>query len=114
MRLSVFLRRLLVLFFLPFLLIACAQFYVNDIELQQKCLAFLEDGKTDREEIVLRLGRPESQFENGRIWIYAMLLNEKGKLEVRKELYFHWQYNLVLVFDGDVLKRYSLLRVGSN
>ncbi len=109
-----FLRRLLVLFFLPFLLIACAQFYVNDIELQQKWLAFLEDGKTDREEIVLRLGRPESQFENGRIWIYAMLLNEEGKLEVRKERYFHWQYNLVLVFDGDVLKRYSLLRVGSN
>ncbi len=114
--LSVFLRRLLVLFFLPFLLIACAQFYVNDIELQQKCLAFLEDGKTDREEIVLRLGRPESQFENGRIWIYGvyeMLLNEEGLLEVCKELYFHGEYNLVLVFDRDVLKRYSLLRIRS-
>ncbi len=116
MSLSVFLRRVLVLFFLPFLLIACAQFYVNDTELQQKCLAFLEDGKTDREEIVLRLGRPDSQFENGRIWIYGIyekMLNEEGQLEVCIELHFYGEYHLVLVFDRDVLKRYSLLRVRS-
>jgi len=41
------------------------------------------------------------------------LLNEEGQLEVCRELFFHGEYNLVLVFDGDVLKRYSLLRIRS-
>ncbi len=109
-RLSVFLRRLLVLFFLPFLLIACAQqkLYVNDIELQQKLLPFLEDGKTRKKEVESKLDRPFIHYEDGRIWVYALEITEEGPFEV----YRFGDYHLVLVFDEkNILIRHSLLRI---
>ncbi len=119
MRLSMLMRRVLVPFFFPLLLIACAhhEFYVNDIELQQKLLPFLEDGKTTKEEVESKLDRRGFQYEEGRIWTYIMLLTEQGPLEVRGTFnlrgsgYYSAQYHLVLVFDEkNILKRHSLLR----
>ena len=107
--LSVFLRRLLVLFFLPFLLIACAQqkFYVNEVELQQKWLPFLEEGKIKKQAVMSKVGIPHRKYEHGRIWMYRMELPENGPLEASPV----GQYNLVLIFDeNDTLTKYSLLR----
>ena len=108
-----FLRRVLVFFLLPFLLMACAhqnpqeheEFYVNEIELQQRWLPFLEEG-IRKEVVKSQLGQPFLRYEGGRIWTYTMLL-EKGRLDPAP-----WgPYNLVLVFDeNDILKNRSLLR----
>ena len=117
MSLYVFLRRVLVSFFLPFLLlVACAQqkFYVNDIALQQKWLPFLEDGKTTKEEVKSKLrvqflpyGVPFNEYKDGRIWTYIMLITEEGPPQP-----VSWgQYHLVLVFnENNILKKHSLLR----
>ena len=108
MSLSVLLRRVLVSFFLPFLLIACAhKFYVNDIGLQQKRLPFLEDGKTTKEEVESKLSVPFYEYKDGRIWTYTMLITEEGSLEANASGHYH----LVLVFDeNNILRKHSLLR----
>lgn len=111
--LPVFLRRVLVSCLFPFLLLGCAQkkFYVNDIELQQKWLPFLEDGRTTKEEVRSKLSEYHGEYEDGRIWTYSMLLtkDEAARMGVSGA---HWgKYNLVLVFDErNVLKRHSLVR----
>ncbi len=122
-RLSVFLRRVLAFLCLPVLLLACASkyYYVNDIELQQKWLPFLVDGKTTKEEVESKLDSPSYQYdersvhyataikyEEGRIWAYMMLITEEGLRVVE----FSGHYHLVLVFDEkNILKRHSLVRV---
>jgi hypothetical protein len=89
---------------------------------ESKWIAFLEDGKTTREDVLLRLGLPSGQFEGQRILTYRMMLSEKeGLVVVSRELsssdprLIQWakaEYSLVLVFDGrHVLQRHSLLRV---
>jgi len=121
--LSVFLRRVLAFLCLPVLVLACAQkyYYVNDIELQQKWLPFLVDGKTTKEEVESKLDSPSYQYdersayyataikyEEGRIWAYIMLITEEGALVVE----ISGNYHLVLVFDEkNILKRHSLLRI---
>jgi hypothetical protein len=113
-RLSVFLCRVLVSFFLPFLLlIACAQqkFYVNDIALQQKWMPFLEDGKTTKREIEQTLGQPTSQYEDGKIWAYSIELREARAGTIGISESYVGRYSVVLVFDEkNMLKRHSLLR----
>jgi len=125
MSLYAFLRRVLVFLCLPVLVLACAQkyyyVYVNDIELQQKWLPFLEDGKTTKEEVESKLDRlfypydergvhytTAIKYEEGRIWAYKLLLTTEGPLVVN----FPGDYHLVLVFDEkNILKRHSFLRV---
>ncbi len=107
--LSVFLRRVLVPCLFPLLLLACAQqkFYVNDIALQQKWLAFLEDGKTTKEEVESKLSVPFYEYKDGRIWTYTMLITEEGSLEANASGHYH----LVLVFDeNNILRKHSFLR----
>jgi hypothetical protein len=41
-------------------------------EIQQRWLGFLKTGESTREEILLKLGHPSGQFENGRILSYRM------------------------------------------
>ncbi len=124
-RLSVFLRRVLAFLCLPVLVLACAHkyqkyYYVNDIELQQKWLPFLVDGKTTKEEVESKLKRSPHyyergvqhatgiKYEEGRIWAYNLLNTEEGPLIVNVS----GDYHLVLVFDEkNILKRHSLLRV---
>ncbi len=104
-----FLRRVLIAFLIPFLLIACAQqkFYVNDIALQQKWLPFLEDGKTTKEEVESKLSVPFYEYKDGRIWTYTMLITEEGSLEANDSGHYH----LVLVFDeNNILRKHSFLR----
>jgi hypothetical protein len=93
---------------------------VADVERSQ--LAFVRDGVTTREEVLLKLGVPSAQFEGERILTYRLGLNAKGALapmspEVAAEdhRYAVWTraaYNLVLVFDPrNVLQRHSFIEV---
>ncbi len=125
-----FLRRVLAFLCLPLLVLACAQkyYYVNDIELQQKWLPFVEDGTSTKREIEQTLGQPTTRYEDGKIWAYSIQLTEArageiGILEPETtgipepettgipESYVG-HYSLVLVFDEkNILKRHSLVRV---
>jgi len=93
---------------------------VADVEKSQ--LAFVCDGVTTREEILLKLGVPSAQFEGERILTYRLGLSPRGALapmspEVAAEdsHYAVWSwpaYNLVLVFDPtNVLLRHSFIEV---
>ncbi len=122
MSLSVFLRRVLAFLCLPVLVLACAQkyYYENDIELQQKWLPFVEDGTSTKREIEQTLGQPTTRYEDGKIWAYSIQLTEArageiGILEPETtgipESYVG-HYSLVLVFDEkNILIRHSLLRI---
>lgn len=97
-------RCLIASFCLIYTLIAtfsCApQREVIDKHLTIERFKFLQNGKTDKQEIIDRLGEPPSSYENGRIVIYYWRSEE---LKI---------YHVVLVFnEGNVLKRHSIVRV---
>jgi len=92
------------------------------LEVELELLALeLTDGVTSREEIRAALGPPCSSFEADRLWSYALLPRSNGRLAVSARereasdpeylLWKHKSYNLILVFDGDILKRHTLLRI---
>jgi len=95
---------------------------VDDSILQQQ-LALLEDGKTTKEDILIKFGIPSSQFEGERILTYRLRFNQKeNRFEVvsvevdrRDPRFREWlqtEYNLVLVFDEKhILQRHSMLRI---
>ena len=112
-------------FLIILLLSGCAETRlqtVDDATLQQQ-LALLEDGKTTKEDILLKFGIPSSQFEGERILTYRLRFNQKeNRFEVvsrevdRRDLRFtDWiqtEYNLVLVFDErHILQKHSMLRI---
>ncbi len=87
-------------------------------KLFQGMLAFLEDGKCTREQVLLRLGPPMAQFEGERILAYAFREDAQGewRLEARAVVsdgrlsYPPGTSSLVLVFSADsVLLRHSLV-----
>ncbi len=89
-------------------------------ELQAEWLTFLVDGKTTREEVLLRLGTPSAHLEEERILTYAVSRRPSGA-RVRERRYLakdekvpaFWasgMENLVLVFTVDgSLVRHSLV-----
>jgi hypothetical protein len=95
---------------------------VDDSMLQQQ-LAPLEDGKTTKQEILLKFGIPSAQFEGERIFTYRLRFNqEENRFEVaarevdrRDPRFAQWgwtEYNLVLVFDEKhILQKHSMLRI---
>jgi hypothetical protein len=85
-------------------------------------LQFLKDGKTTREDVLLKLGEPSGQFEGERILTYILLTDNEGKLHVlprQVPMYPHdprmYVLNsdicsLVLVFGSDnILMKHSLI-----
>jgi hypothetical protein len=112
-------------FLLILLLSGCAETRlqtVDDSILQQQ-LAPLEDGKTTKEDILLKFGIPSSQFEGERILTYRLRYNQKenrfevvsAEVDRRDPRFREWvqtEYNLVLVFDEKhILQRHSMLRI---
>jgi outer membrane protein assembly factor BamE (lipoprotein component of BamABCDE complex) len=95
---------------------------VDDAALQQQ-LALLEDGKTIKEEILLKFGIPSAQFEGEKILIYRLRYNQKEnrfelvsrEVDRRDPRFAEWvqtEYNLVLVFDQEyILQKHSMLRI---
>jgi hypothetical protein len=74
-------------------------------------LPFIIEARTTKEEILIRLGTPVNQYENGRILTYILSEDPNGRLKLGftsdAEV-----YNLVLVFGPtEILEKYSLLRV---
>lgn len=96
-------------------------------ELQGAWLAFLVDGRTTREEVLLRLGTPNAHFEGERILTYAFSrTSENGWIRAGRswplgqsaarpgnpvpEYQSYRVSNLVLVFAADDrLSRHSLV-----
>jgi len=81
-------------------------------------LAFLEDGRTTREEVLWRLGTPNAHFEGERILAYALFRLSDGRwLRQGRQQAAAWgpaysypTKNLVLVFGPDgKLQRHSLV-----
>jgi outer membrane protein assembly factor BamE (lipoprotein component of BamABCDE complex) len=95
---------------------------VDDSILQQQ-LSLLEDGKTTKQDILLKFGIPSSQFEGERIFTYRLRFNtNENRFEVisrevdrRDPRFAEWmqtEYNLVLVFDEKhILQKHSMLRI---
>jgi hypothetical protein len=112
-------------FLIILLLSGCAETRlqtVDDATLQQQ-LALLEDGKTTKEDILLKFGIPSAHFEGERILTYRLRYNQKeSRFEVisvevdrRDPRFAEWmqtEYNLVLVFDEKhILQKHSMLRI---
>jgi hypothetical protein len=84
-------------------------------------LDFLADGKTTREEAVLKLGQPSGMFERENIITYRLGFEPKNdgyyvvEREAQRDGWPTWtraRYSLVLVFDeAGVLRKHSLVEV---
>jgi len=94
-----------------FLLAACVQYIaVVDESIQQKWLPFIEDGKTTKDDVLLKLGTPSRQFEDGMILTYHMTFTREEGFRVDSERQFI--YNLVLVFDErNILQKHRMLKI---
>ena len=106
--------RRLIMIIAASLIIGCsAHLKPMDTESQQQMLPFLLDGKTTREEILLKLGEPSGTFESGRILSFRLMFDDNGTIVNALKTY--WEkttYSLVVVFDGgDVLKKHNLILV---
>jgi hypothetical protein len=86
----------------------------------QKGLAFLIDGKTSAEEVLLRLGVPSRYDKRGRTLTYGMGLGQNGELYVTSSqparqphvstMSNPGRYNLILTFDtSEVLKKQHIV-----
>jgi hypothetical protein len=74
-----------------------------DTQLVGDRFGYLQDGKTNRQEIINRLGNPHYIYENGRITIYSWFDEESGD---------YVEYDIVLIFyENDILERHSVVRV---
>lgn len=116
-------QRSIIFFLFAFLLTGYPGQVLANESIQQKWLPFIEDGKTTKEEVLLKLGIPSGQFEGERILVYKMSFVEKEGFKVVSRyinMYsnpiFHGreisEYHLVLVFDKkNVLQRHRLLLV---
>lgn len=84
-------------------------------------LAFLADGRTPRQEVLLALGQPSGRFEGERILTYRLAYEPRnqGYWVVEREVqptgwptWYVAKYSLVLVFDASgILQRHSLVEV---
>jgi hypothetical protein len=79
-------------------------------------LNFVQDGRTTREEIMLKLGQPSASFEQERILTYRIGHDPaQGYYLVAPNQLRQWQdvrHSLVLVFDGGgVLLKHTLVPV---
>jgi hypothetical protein len=120
------LRRSATICFLIILLVSgCAEtkLHTMDDSMLHQQLALLEDGKTTKQDILLKFGIPSSQFEGEKILTYRLRFNQKeNRFEVisrevdrRDPRFAEWmqtEYNLVLVFDDKhILQKHSMLRI---
>ena len=82
--------------------------------------AFFVDGRTTRTDVLDKFGEPAAAFEQGRLLVYLVARNNReGFLPFPREIVRddEWEpewadeeYSVVLVFDGDVLQRHSMVR----
>jgi len=95
---------------LVFVLAACSTPPVG----HQDLLAFLSDGLTRREDVLLKLGEPSARFEEARIVTYRLGRDDGGYFPAggARSDWSAAPYSLVLVFDSNgILTRHSLVEV---
>ena len=90
--------------FIVILAFSCApKRQVIDAQLEGERFGYLQDGKTNRPEIIDRWGNPHHSYENGRIIIYSWFDEESGD---------YVAYDIVLICnENDILERHSVVRV---
>jgi outer membrane protein assembly factor BamE (lipoprotein component of BamABCDE complex) len=76
--------KVLFCFLVTFLFIGCTygklqRLDIEGNEIQRQWLDAMENGKTMREEVLLKFGIPSAQFEGERILTYRMVLEKKKK-----------------------------------
>ncbi len=83
-------------------------------------LDFLADGRTGKRQVLERLGEPSGNFEGGKVLTYRLAYESANKgyrvvgREVTESGWPKWlkaKYSLVLVFEGGVLRKHSLVEV---
>ena len=83
-------------------------------------LDFLADGRTPRRQVLERLGQPSGRFDGGNILTYRLACGKNTKsyqVVAREATASGWptwlqaKYSLVLVFDGGVLRKHTLVEV---
>jgi hypothetical protein len=88
------------------LVMACAhgdldETFVSEPYVRTRWLPFIVDGKTERKEIIQRLGEPTSGFQSGKILGYRLILFEEGRDISEKE------YRSILInLEAAYLSRY--------
>jgi len=96
--------------------VGCATRQAVPPMIQEELLTFLEDGTSEKEGVILRLGQPTGQFDGEKILTYRMTLTDKeGLVTSLPAGQGGWQlarYSLVLVFDdAQILKKHNLVQV---
>lgn len=89
-------------------------------QLEQGPLAFLHDGQTTRADVLVKLGPPNAQYEGKRIFSYRVIADAAGMHlipngranQANTSSSSKAEYSLVLVFEGNVLSRHSVVTVG--
>lgn len=72
---------------------------------------FLQDGSTTKQEILGRLGLPSSSYDNEKVLIYRVALDEDGRMNMFSG--GGTCHACVLVFSDDgLLERHSLVKHG--
>ena len=81
----------------------------------------LLEGQTSREDVLEQWGVPFSAYEGNRIWTYAFVPERGGIVTMKQPArpfptpdYETWKsgtYHLILIFEGDLLKDFHLLRI---
>jgi hypothetical protein len=91
------------------LLGACASTPVGQPDL----LAFIEDGRTTREQAFLALGEPSATYEDGRILTFRLGQDKGGYFLVDKAPGFTGvKHSLVMSFDeAGLLRRHALVAI---
>lgn len=84
------LRRISLLVMISALFMACAhekldETFVSEPYVRERWLPFLADGKTEKSELLRRLGEPTSSFQNNTILGYRLILVEEGRDISEKE-----------------------------
>jgi len=95
---------------------------VAGTDFENKYIPFIIDNKSNKEEIILKLGEPSWAFENGRILTYRLSIDRKGNVvplkigNYKNDPNFSYTYpvvtryySLVLVFSGNILEKHSLV-----
>lgn len=102
--------RIIYIFALGFFLYGCWTVQpLEDSELGQY-RGFIQDGKTTKQEVRVRLGQSSSAYEKNRILIYHVFLKDDGRMVLKDSGTCH---ALVLVFDqAEVLDRHRIVKYG--
>ncbi len=87
----------------------------NPFHADPQLLAFIVDGQTTKEAVLLKLGQPSATLESEKYLTYRLGFDKKEGYFLIERGPLGWygvKYNLVLVFDAQgVVSRHSLVEV---